>query len=265
MKKSISVKKGDGMKKLLCAILFGFYCLLSAHHGTFEEIQSFLQQMTGITKNSLVFDVGAHKGSKAIIYVLCGARVVCFEPQPECVTALHNRFDDYKQVAIEAVGIADKEGELEFLQCKPSTSLSTFSKEWAQEGRFAQLGFRWKNRFMVPVTTLDNMITKYGVPQFCKIDVENFEYKVLAGLSQSINALSFEIHSEALDKCLRCLERLQKLGYKRFNFVFGEWTKSLCADWVSAEQLFTELQKAVEQNYGGEKCGMWGDVYARAD
>ena len=45
---------------------------------------------------------------------------------------------------------------------------------------------------MVPVTTLDALIERHGVPSFVKVDAEGFEEEVLQGLSRSIKALSFE-------------------------------------------------------------------------
>jgi hypothetical protein len=52
---------------------------------------------------------------------------------------------------------------------------------------------RWDNVISVPLVTLDELIARYGEPQFCKIDVEGFEHEVLSGLSQPLPALSFAL------------------------------------------------------------------------
>jgi hypothetical protein len=64
----------------------------------------------------------------------------------------------------------------------------------------------------VPATTLDNLIKKYGRPDFTKIDVEGFEMEVFKGLSQSLPLLSFEFHSDDMAKTRSCLDRLLSFG-----------------------------------------------------
>ena len=48
--------------------------------------------------------------------------------------------------------------------------------------------------FEVPVVTLDAAIEHYGVPAYCKIDVEGWEFEVLRGLSQAVDLISLEFH-----------------------------------------------------------------------
>ena len=39
------------------------------------------------------------------------------------------------------------------------------------------------------------MISRFGAPDFCKINVEGLELEVLRGLSRPVPALSFEYHA----------------------------------------------------------------------
>lgn len=215
----------------------------------------FLRQF--ISPGDLVFDVGANIGKKTVEYLRLDASVVCFEPIPDCVSILRKKFSN-NSVRVEQKGLADKVGTLTLAVCRSSNTISTFSDEWKTHGRFHNMGARWNDHIQVEVVTLDDMIARYGCPAFCKIDVENFEYEVLQGLTQPIPALSFEFHIEMLHNAKKCLNYLLNLGYRKFNFAIAENEYLVLADWVSAEQLIDTIeQKSHEQSW------LWGDVYAK--
>ena len=69
-----------------------------------------------------------------------------------------------------------------------------------------------RHAIRVPITTLDSLIARHGVPTFIKIDVEGFEFEVLVGLSRPINAISFEFTTIQRDVALDCVERCVALG-----------------------------------------------------
>jgi len=217
---------------------------------------NFLRQF--MAPGDLVFDVGANIGNKAIQYVNLGATVVCFEPQPRCLDILRNKFKDNPCVYIDERGIADKPGTLTLAVCEYADTISTFSNEWQENGRFHTMGYRWNGRVQVDVVTLDDMITRYGCPVFCKIDVENFEYEVLKGLTQPIRFVSFEFAIETFHNTKKCIDHLVSLGYKEFNFAIAENESLVIVDWVSGEQIID----AIEQE-SSKKRLLWGDVYAR--
>lgn len=233
---------------ILCSFLFDLVVLC--------DQRVFFQQF--IKPGDLVFDVGAHVGKKAETFLQCGARVICVEPQPLCLNILKSAFAGNNNVVIVNKGLAAQHGTMVMYIC-PTNTISTFSTDWTKFGRFAEQGYVWNKTIEVEMTTLDELIEIYGIPKFCKIDVENFEYEVLCGLTQAIPCLSFEFHEEYLNNTKRCLNRLVELGFSRFNFAIGENSELALNEWVSSQDILRLLKSGDFKAEGGL---LWGDIYA---
>ena len=139
----------------------------------------------------------------------------------------------------------------------PAPTVSTASRDFlkASEGAPGWEGQRWDKSIKVPVTTLDALIARHGMPAFMKIDVEGFEAEALAGLTRPVPALSFEFTTIQRDVAHACLLRCHALGYVRYNAALGESQTLVHDEWQSAEAIGRWLDGlAVEANSG--------DVYA---
>ncbi|MGE5458631.1 MAG: FkbM family methyltransferase [Methanococcaceae archaeon] len=213
---------------------------------------SFLKSF--INPNELVFDIGSNIGVKAESFLSVGAKVVCVEPQPNCISILRNKFGNNKEVNIVEAGLSDKPGKLNLSVCSSANTITTFSEEW-KKGRFSD--YTWDKIIEVNVTTLDELIKKYGIPKYCKIDVEGFEYNVLLGLSKLISTISFEFAIEMIDNALKCITYLSELGYSEFNVAIGEKNKFYFEKWVTSDVIKDYLTKS-DDSY------LWGDIYARS-
>ncbi len=227
-----------------------------------EEYGQFLKAI--VKPRALVFDVGANIGKYAKVYLDSVAeKIVCFEPQPLCVEKLREAFGATGRVSIEAIGLAEKSGTLELFQCEAADTISTFSPEYLHKSRFADHGYKWEKKISVPISTLDLMIQKHGLPDFCKIDVENYEEHVLQGLSQKIALVSFECNIENLEHTKRCLALLSKLGYREFNFAVGERGLFLSKKWLSDKELLELIETISSGHDLSAIWGLWGDIFAR--
>jgi len=226
-----------------------------------QESKEFIQSF--VRPGALVFDVGANVGNKTKLYLSCGARVVSFEPQPKCAQRLKKRFKKNPKVTVEAVGLGSQEAFKELYICSEAPTLSTLSKNYTENSRFSEHGFRWDETITIHLVTLDQMINKHGLPQFCKIDVENFELEVLKGMSQAIPCISFECNTDQLETTKMCLDYLTTLGYDEFNLTFGERGLFVSPDWIGAVKLLEKIESVKTSHDFSSIWGLWGDVYAR--
>lgn len=208
---------------------------------------------------ALVFDVGAHLGDRTRAFACLGARVVALEPQPALFRWLRRLVGSRAGVILRHEAVGRETGEAILAVSRRTPTVSTLSHDWPTGLRGRNPAFRkvsWEDSVRVPVTTLDQLIAEYGVPDFCKIDVEGYEAEVLAGLSQPLPALSFEFVAGALDVALGSVRRLESLGNYEFNAIPGEQRHFLFPGWQSAGEMVSWL----EAGAGGLASG---DVYAR--
>jgi len=209
---------------------------------------------------ALCLDIGAHLGSRSRAFLDLGARVVALEPQPQCIAYLKRRWGDERRFALipKAIGAQAGMATLHVNRMNPTIStLASDSWRRAMAASAAQPE-HWDHRLEVEVTTLDRLIEEYGVPHFCKIDVEGSEEQALAGLSHPLPALSFEFISFGIAGALACIRRLTCLGAYRFNWSLRERLRLESPMWVDAprvEQMLRALGAGIVS----------GDIYARLD
>lgn len=210
-----------------------------------------------VKKGDLCFDVGAHLGDRSATWLNLGAIVVGIEPQPKFSAYLAKKFQKnpgYHNEQI-ALGATSTMATLHISQLFPT--LSTLSDvSWRRKiNEATPLKIAYDEITEVRVSTLDNMINKYGRPGFVKIDVEGYESEVLKGLSQPVDYVSFEVLSFNKEVMEECVFALSRLGYRKFNFSMQETFELSFASWVDAEYIVSHLKQL---------SGLYsGDVYAR--
>ncbi|MGL4398153.1 MAG: FkbM family methyltransferase [Hyphomicrobium sp.] len=210
-----------------------------------------------LAPGQLAFDIGAHAGDRISSFRRLGARVVALEPQPLLMRALRLIHGRDRAVMLFQAAAAAEQGDLTMHLNTANPTVSTLSDSFLFAAHDAD-GWReqtWDGMTTVPATTLDRLIELIGPPAFIKIDVEGYEDRVLAGLSQSPPALSFEFTTIARDVAMRCLDRLAGLGPYGFDVALGESQILELGRFVSASEMAKYLSNLPH-------AANSGDVYA---
>ena len=124
-----------------------------------------------VQPGDLVFDIGAHVGDRVASFQRLGARVVAAEPQPAAVKVLRLFYGRNSDVTIEPVAVGRASGAISLMVNPDNPTVSTASDEIVRAARDAP-GWeaqRWTRTIRVPVTTLDSLIARHGMPTFIKI------------------------------------------------------------------------------------------------
>ncbi|HYH81442.1 MAG TPA: FkbM family methyltransferase [Longimicrobium sp.] len=201
-----------------------------------------------VPAGALAFDIGANVGEVAEALRRAGARVVAVEPQPECLAELRARCGGRGLVAIPGV-VGRAEGTAT-LYLRPHHAASSLRRDWLGET---------VGTLEVPMHTLAGLIDRFGVPAYCKVDVEGAEEDVFSTLPHPLPLVSFEYHRSGLDRAAACLERLTRGADAEVNLTHTGPLRFSLAEWVPA----AEFRRTLESRLGGPDAPSYGDIWVR--
>jgi FkbM family methyltransferase len=185
----------------------------------------------------VVFDIGAHVGTRARAMRRAGAKVVALEPQSLFASYLRLTLPRDIVLLQAAVGASETVAEMAVSSRHPTVSSmqSSFVAGAATAPGFGHV--RWDRVQKVQMVTLDALIARHGMPSYIKIDVEGFELDVLSGLSRPVPLMSVEYLPGFPGLTLAVLDRIEELGCYHFNPVIGEKAQFLWPDWRNGAAL----------------------------
>jgi FkbM family methyltransferase len=182
-----------------------------------------------MSKNNLIFDIGANAGHMTEKFLLTGAKVVAVEPDKTNGEILKIRFKNQNVILVNK-GVSDTKGVETFYIFAEGSPFNTFSQKWkdALERGKAYGSELQKKKFssicQVDTVTLGDLIFQFGMPDYIKIDVEGHERKVIQGLSSPVPLLSFEANlPEFLQESIDCIDRIMQIDNGAvFNYKSGD-------------------------------------------
>ncbi len=198
----------------------------------------------------LVFDVGAHLGTRTRAMRRAGARVVALEPQALFARWLRRTLPRDVVLIEAAAGAVEAEAELAVSSLHPTVSSlqGAFVADAGSAPGFDHV--RWDRRERVRLVTLDGLIATHGRPAYVKIDVEGFELEVLSGLSQAVPMVSVEYLPGFAHLTRAVIDRLEALGPYRFDVVVGERSSPELGTWTEVTSESSSISSPVPLTRG---------------
>jgi len=183
-----------------------------------EQAAEFHQFVSYCHPGMFLFDVGASFGIFSLACARLGGKAIAMDPSPIATNMIAkqlklNNLKDSVRIVEAAVG--EVEGTIEMV------SAGIYS-----DGYYRYESGRDKRELTsVPVTTLDSLAGRFGLPSHLKIDVEGYEAAVIRGarelLKRSSPLVFLELHNEMVHASSGdvafCVHELLKLGYKIFS------------------------------------------------
>jgi FkbM family methyltransferase len=216
-----------------------------------------------LKRGSVAFDIGAYVGGRVDMLLDAGCKlVVAVEPVLEYANRLREKYWNMSSSVIVLHNAAGPYAGTSSIRVHKAfwpdgvpmdSTLSSMSEEWIAMERPDWKPADWSERQTVEVITLDWLISRYGNPDFIKIDVEGYEQEVIKGLTQPVKMLSFEFHSSHLDWAEQVVDHLLGLGSYEFNHDTGDNVQLAYPTWLSKNALFNDLRGR----------DIYGDIFAR--
>jgi len=177
-----------------------------------------------IQKDGLVFDLGACHGDASLVFLAHHCNVVAVEKNAHTSSRLKLLFtgNDY---------------------------LTLVNKKIVLEKTFEDQQI-----------TLQEMINQYGVPDYCRVNIDN-SYAVLLSLKTPIKALSFPFSIRDMHEFYTILNHLDKIGYKKFRASSRSFFCYFTKDWVDAKELVVCLNNFAKKDH--EPDLWWGFIHAQ--
>lgn len=238
-----------------------------------------------VPQPDLIFDIGMNNGDDTDYYLKKGFRVVAIEAIPTLCALAAERFKAdvaSGRLIICNIGVAPVRGEMSFYINHNHNEWSSFDRDIASRGHPV-------TELKVATATPEDFFTAFGIPYYCKIDIEGFDRPVveaIARLEVKPSYVSFE------NGAPRDFDVLAAGGYDSFQLVeqsalpdidlpnpsrernsishrfppgsSGPFGKDLAGNWWSIDETRSALEKHHRELTAREVRGYdWWDLHAR--
>ena len=169
-------------------------------------------------------DIGFHLGEDTTFYLKKGYNVIAVDADPDLVKAGKIKFEKYiesKQLVLLNYLVSTKKGIQSFYRSKDSAWNSS-------KTAIANRNNSQTEELVVKSTSLELLMLEYGIPHYCKIDIEGNDLESLQSLKKITKKPQYiSVETECLgdqqsiteEEVLATLNALWELGYRYFKLV----------------------------------------------
>jgi len=193
----------------------------------------------GLGTAPIIIDVGANIGQFANAAKLFypGARVICFEPDPDAFADLKVNTAGFAMIEAHNVGLGRRAESRTFYRHRVSVMSSFRSSAHCKEGPVGMIE--------LPLRRLDDVISPEVRPDLLKVDVEGFERQVLEGAWETLRRsryllLEMSLEPDTDPDNLRLLhdivDHVPRASVLRFGRPLGERNRPMAQDILMAIQ-----------------------------
>ena len=174
--------------------------------------------------DKLIYDVGAHRGEDTEYYLKRGFDVVAIEAVPDYCNQMRTKFASAistNRLRILNCAIADEDKSIPFYINDNLSEWSTANTAWVERNRQLIPG-QSVRMIYISAEKLSGIFQKFGVPLFCKIDIEGNDLDAVRSMEElSVVPRYISIESEKTNwnALINELLLLRKLGYRKFKMV----------------------------------------------
>lgn len=192
----------------------------------------------------MIFDIGANQGDTTDYFRFAADQVLCIEPDHRSADRLRERFSGLSNVRVKEGAVDDMSG-YSILHVDPDhPAFNTLSSRWKRHVE-ETLEHRFEQSYVVETWTLDELIDRYGLPVYIKLDVEGSELHALNGLSRAVPYISFEANLEVFrEEASHCVRRISSLSPETdFMYSFSEGFRHDLSAWISPDSMSDVLRR----------------------
>ena len=213
----------------------------------------------------LIFDLGCHDLDSTCNFLKKGYIIVAVDADISKLRLIYNTFNEYiysGQIILVNKAIYYKEDNIVDFYIQPSQPV------W--NSLYKNISERENKSYSIKVktTTLNNLIECYGVPEYCKIDIEGADILALESLNSKLPKF-ISCESECLGvndnpEPLKVLNKLHELGYNKFYLEKqpSNITYTDIHEWESYEDLKNKLLQTRQNHKFKNFYDFWYDIFA---
>lgn len=198
----------------------------------------------------ICFDIGANIGEWSKANINSFDKIIAVEASPITYAELYKNIDNDNIITVNYAACDNNSEDIAFYHSTEMHTASTINKDWLSNENY-RFHIKGYTEMTCKTTTIDNLISTYGVPDLIKIDVEGGEYECIKSLSQKVNLLCFEWASEANDITFKCLDHLLKLGFTQFSLQIEDSYTYRPVDFVDVSTIISFLKLTTPQKDWG--------------